>query len=297
MDPIVVTHGGTNSPPEWSDGCERAARVGAGILAAGGSALDAVVAAVRDMEDDGRFNAGRGSCLRLDGETLEMDAGVMESTGRIGAVAALRGFCHPVEAARAASGTPHILYAGEGAALLARAFGLEPWTGGATEAMRERHRRIVESFRDPAARPPAWRGVDLGRIWNFSAPLPPGLRPEDTVGAVARDASGRFAVANSTGGSRPMLLGRVGDSPLPGAGFWAGPHGAVAATGIGEEIIRRLACREIHDRLASGAAPVEAIRAVTDMFPPDVAFGAIAVSALASGEGANRSMAFAAAHP
>ncbi|MCU0724798.1 MAG: isoaspartyl peptidase/L-asparaginase [Planctomycetes bacterium] len=297
MDPIVLTHGGTKSPPEWSDGCERAARVGAAVLRAGGSALDAAVAAVRDMEDDGRFNAGRGSCLRFDGITLEMDAGVMESTGRIGAVAALRGFRHPVDAARAALETPHVLYAGEGAALLARAFALEPWEGGASEAMRERHRKIASTWGDPAARRPAWRDADLGRLWNFRTPLPPELRPEDTVGAVVRDAAGRFAAAASTGGAIPMLLGRVGDTPLPGAGFWAGPHGAVAATGIGEEIIRRLACRGIHDRLSAGVSPAEAIRAITETFPGDVAFGAIAVSASESGEHANRSMAFATARP
>ena len=119
MEPIVVVHGGTNSPVEWADGCQAAADAAYAVLRAGGSALDAAVAAVKVMEDDGRFNAGVGSFLRLDGETIETDAGVMDSAGRIGAVAALRGYRHPVDAARAVMDTPHVLLAGEGAGRLA----------------------------------------------------------------------------------------------------------------------------------------------------------------------------------
>ncbi len=287
MAGIVITHCGTNSLAEWTDGCVRAAEEGAGVLRAGGTALDAAVAAVRVMEDDGRYNAGRGSVLRFDGETIENDAGVMDSEGRIGAVAALRGFRHPVDAARAALSTPHVLYAGEGAARLAAALGLAPRTEGPTEAARRRYRRCLEAFRDLAGRKGPWRDTDPAAFWNFPVPLPPELRPTDTVGALALDDAGLFAAAGSTGGSLPMLLGRVGDTPVPGAGFWAGPAGAVHCTGAGEEIIRRGAARAVYDRLRSGAPPAAAVAEVAALFPADTAFGAIALSPAGAGHGGN----------
>jgi L-asparaginase/beta-aspartyl-peptidase (threonine type) len=287
MAGIVITHCGTNSLPEWSDGCARAADEGVRVLRAGGTALDAAVAAVKALEDDGRYNAGLGSVLRFDGETIENDAGVMDSAGRLGAVAALRGFRHPVDAARAALSTPHVLYAGEGAARLAAAFGLEPRTAGPTEAARRRWRRCMETFRDLASRRPQWRDADPATLWNFPGPLPPELRPTDTVGALALDDAGLFAAAGSTGGSLPMLLGRVGDTPVPGAGFWAGPAGAVHCTGVGEEILRRCAARAVYDHLAAGAAPAAAVAEVAAAFPADAAFGAIALSPAGAGHGGN----------
>src|SRR5210317_1522453 len=114
MEPIVMVHGGVAAPAEWSDGCVRAAEAGVAALRAGEDALGAAIAATIVLEEDGRFNAGRGSVVRIDGETLEMDAGLMTGEGDIGAVASLRGFRNPILAAREVMDTPHVLLAGPG---------------------------------------------------------------------------------------------------------------------------------------------------------------------------------------
>ncbi len=295
MQPTVVVHGGAGSPVEWSDGCEAAARAGAEVLRSGGSALDAAIAAVRLMEDDGRFNAGRGSVLRLDGHTMQMDAGVMDSEGRLGAVAALEGYPHPIEVARAVADTPHVLFCGEGAARFAAVRGFERWDSRPSAEAQERYRRSIDALAEHGRRKPEWTHLDLAAFWNFDEPMPEALRAKDTVGAVATDGRGRFATANSTGGSTPMLLGRVGDSPLAGAGFWAGPAGAVAATGIGEQIIRRLASYEVYRRLERGSDPAGALREVVALFPADVGFAACAISGGGHAVMGNRSIAQASA--
>jgi L-asparaginase/beta-aspartyl-peptidase (threonine type) len=297
LPPVVVVHGGAGSPAEWSDRCVPASREAVRILLAGGDALAAAVAAVRVLEDDGRFNAGRGSVLRLDGRTVETDASVMDSTGRLGAVAALRGFRHPIDVALAVASTPHVLLTGEGAARFAAARGLERREGVPSPEARERHRRSIEALAAGKPSRRAWRSADVAALWNFEDALPDALRPHDTVGAVVRDAQGRFAAANSTGGAVPMLLGRVGDSPIPGAGIWAGPAGAVVATGTGEEIIRRLASFRAYERLAAGAPPDDALAAVLALFDEGDGFGACAVSATGHATRSNRSMAVAVATP
>jgi L-asparaginase/beta-aspartyl-peptidase (threonine type) len=106
-----------------------------------------------------------------------------------------------------------------------------------------------------------------------------------------------MAASNSTGGAVPMMLGRVGDSPLPGAGFWAGPEGAVGTTGIGEDIVRRLAAREISLRLERGMTSREALDQVVAAFPEELSFGAAVLSPRDHGVGANRKMAQAVAVP
>src|SRR5437867_747958 len=111
----VVTHGGAGSGPETQDGCVAAAEKAARLLAKGGEALEAAIAAVVHLEDDGRFNAGTGASLRMDGETVELDASVMDTRGRLGAVAGLRRTRNPILVARAVAQTPHWLIAGEGA--------------------------------------------------------------------------------------------------------------------------------------------------------------------------------------
>lgn len=111
----IVVHGGAGGKPEYKDGCKRAARRAAEELGISGDALEAAIAAVTVLEDDGRFNAGRGSVLCLDGETVEMDASVMDTRGRLGAVACVRGIENPVLLARAVADTPHWFLAGDGA--------------------------------------------------------------------------------------------------------------------------------------------------------------------------------------
>jgi L-asparaginase / beta-aspartyl-peptidase len=230
MDEIaIVVHGGAGGLPRDEDRLERmrsgaAAAVEAGhaVLAAGGAALDAVEAAVVVLEDDPEFNAGRGAALTEYGR-VELDASMMDGTNRAaGAVAAVRGVCNPIRAARAVleDGRQVLLVgppATEFAATAGLAFESEVWF--VTERERTALSRLKE--RDAAGA----RG---------------------TVGAVARDAEGRLAAATSTGGVSGQRLGRVGDSPLIGAGTWADDGVAVSCTGHGESIIRSALAHEVH---------------------------------------------------
>ena len=227
MDEIaIVVHGGAGGLPRDEERLERmrsgaavAVEAGHAVLAAGGSALDAVEAAVVVLEDDPEYNAGRGAALTEYGR-VELDASMMDGTSRAaGAVAAVRGVRNPVRAARAVlEEGRHVLLVGppaiEFAATAGLAFESETWF------VTERERQalaggVVESARG-------------------------------TVGAVARDAAGRLAAATSTGGVSGQRLGRVGDSPLVGAGTWADDATvAVSCTGHGESIIRSALAHEV----------------------------------------------------
>ncbi len=295
MTATIVVHGGAGAPTALNDGCEAAAAAALARLRDGGDALDAAVEAVVVMENDGRFNAGSGAVLRLDGETVELDAGVMDSKGRLGAVAAVRRVRNPVLTARRVADTPHTLLAGAGATAFAKAVGLEAEIVP-SERARERHRRLVEHLASGEAEG-GWKADDLANAWNFPAAYDPvfsrggAADPCDTVGAVVRGPDGTFAVAGSTGGSVPMLLGRVGDTPLVGCGFYAGEHGAVACTGIGEEIARRVLAREVYESICSGMTPQAACEAGVDLFPAEISVGVIAVGRDGAGAASNREMA------
>jgi beta-aspartyl-peptidase (threonine type) len=299
----IVVHGGAGGLPRDPHRAERmrggaAAAVEAGyaVLAAGGAALDAVEAAVVVLEDDPEFNAGRGAALTEYGR-VELDASVMEGTTRAaGAVAAVRGVRNPVRAARAvlAEGR-HVLMVGEPATELAARAGLEskPETWFVTERERQALARIgairANGGRGTVGAPPAtsdgsMRGRSADRSVSGaagerrdSASNMPGasesgrgtaVEPESaggTVGAVARDAQGRLAAATSTGGVAGQQLGRVGDSPLVGAGTWADDATvAVSCTGHGESIIRTALAHEVdallrHRRISLEEACEEAV--------------------------------------
>jgi len=223
-------------------GCEAAAWAGLTIVEGGGSALDAVEAAVRVLEDDPRFNAGTGACLTEEG-CIELDAAIMEGTGlRGGAVAALPPFRNPIAIARAAlEDGKHLLSAGHGAAAFARRAGFAPVSADAmiTDAARARLDEVLRGERGPG-----WAG--------------------GTVGAVACDARGRLAAATSTGGMIAKRAGRVGDTPILGAGTYADDEAAAAsATGHGEAAIRlgltRLASDLVRGGLSAQAAADAAI--------------------------------------
>ncbi len=237
---VIAVHGGCGGW-ERSDTGRALAGVRAAVQAArrllhdGGSALDAVCAAVVLLEDDPLFNAGTGSVLNRDGEA-EMDASVMDGERlRCGGVAVLARVRNPVLVARRVMDeTPHALLAGAGAREFARSCGF-PDYDPITAARRAGHRRAALTAR-----------VALG----------------GTVGAVARDVAGRFAAATSTGGVALKLPGRVGDSPIPGAGNYATAHAAASATGHGELMLRRLATKSVCDAIAAGKTAGAAARAV-----------------------------------
>ena len=218
---------------------------GAAVLRGGGAALDAVEAAVRVLEDDPHFNAGRGAVLTFEGG-VSLDAAIMEgATRRAGAVAGACSARNPVSLARAvmAEGT-HVLLSGAGADRFAHERGVEAAGVGWFETP-ERRRQLEEI----KARGPDW----------FDAEMKYG-----TVGAVACDIHGHVAAATSTGGVTGKRWGRIGDSPLIGAGTWADDRAcAVSATGSGESFIRAAAAAEIAARIRlAGVGVEEAVAAV-----------------------------------
>lgn len=290
--PAIVVHGGAGGQKSWEDGCRQAAGTGMERLAEGGEALDAAVAAVVVLEGDGRFNAGAGSELGLDGATIEMDASVMDTRGRLGAVACIQKVRNPVLVARAIADTPHCLLAGDGALRFARARGHNPFYS-ATEAARKNHAEMLGKLESAKQAMPGVDNEEFLRNWNY--PVLPAFRNRaacDTVGAVARDAGGHFAVAGSTGGSAPSLLGRVGDTALAGSGFYAGPLGAIAATGVGEHIIRHMLAREVYQWIAEGMPLDRALQRGVDLIDKEVDIGLIGVTRTAQGACSNRDMPY-----
>jgi beta-aspartyl-peptidase (threonine type) len=232
MKPVIAIHGGAgvlraDKPGERHRGAlKRALEAGYEVLHRK-TAVDAVAAAVVVLEDSPLFNAGRGSSFNTDAE-IEMDASIMDgATLRAGAVAAVRRIRNPVLAARAVmEKSRHVLLAGKGAERFARKQGL---------------RFEVAEYFHTARR--------------FAA-LKKNLRNyHGTVGAVALDAEGNLAAATSTGGYTGKLPGRVGDSPLIGAGTYADNRAcAVSGTGLGEAFIRAAVAYDVGARMRYGAA-------------------------------------------
>jgi isoaspartyl peptidase/L-asparaginase-like protein (Ntn-hydrolase superfamily) len=204
-------------------------------LQRGAGSLDAVELAVRLLEDDALFNAGRGSVLTACG-TVEMDAAIMDGKNRrAGAVAAVTTIKNPIGAARAVMETsPHVLLAGSGAETFAAEQGLEKADPG--YFITPRREEQLRKARMPTALPLNPKEDQPGAV--------------GTVGAVARDMKGHLAAATSTGGMTNKLPGRVGDSPLIGSGTWADDETcAVSCTGDGELFIRTVFAHEVHTLL------------------------------------------------
>ena len=248
----VLVHGGAGDgavvhAARLVAGCRAAVDSAAEVLRAGGTALDAVERAVALLEDDPSFNAGTGACLNEDGR-IELDAAIMEGSKlRAGGVCALPPFVHPIAIARAVlEDRRHVLYAASGAERFAVDHGFTPASPEAmtTGSAREQWTR---------ARAKAAGGESSGAGGG-------------TVGAVARDARGTVAAATSTGGRLNKSAGRVGDSPIVGAGTYADDDaGACSATGEGEAVIRVCLAKSAIELLRGRAHPEEAARTVIRM--------------------------------
>lgn len=292
--PVVITHGGAGGPREHDPVCNLAAQRGGRVLEERGP-LEAVIQATEILEDDARLNAGTGSNLRLDGKTIEMDAAVMNHDRTFGAVGALRDVRHPVRVAEKVLETPHLFLAGEGANIFARTMGFEEYNP-MSERARKRYEEVKRflSGRETSMAMKRWEGIDPAPFWNYPTPMPEGLKevvgPSDTVGAVARDGQGRCAAALSTGGTSIMLYGRVGDTPLIGSGLYAGPDGAVATTGEGEEIMRVVLAKQVYDWIGTGMPVQEAAEKGVAIIPEGYVVGVIAVSQNGEGVADNRTM-------
>lgn len=287
----VVAHGGAGSPESFIDGCARACEAAFKLLEQGRGSLEAVVTGVRILEDDGRYNAGRGSALRLDGRTVEMDASVMDSAGNLGMAIAVRNVKNPVVLARSIVDTPHVALSGQGAEAFARSLGM-PLLDEISEHALERYRKLKRLMEEGRAgnSDPRWHGRDVRALWNFPDSPYDEVFHADTVGMVALDRGGTLASANSTGGASPMMLGRVGDCAMPGCGFYAGPGCAVSVTGVGEEIIRRMLARNVYDMVLDGVEVKAACERGIAMFPADLMAGIIAISGAGYGASANTRM-------
>ena len=251
--PIIAIHGGagTLSRSLVTDAQKEAYHsalrdillAGQKCLADGGSALDAVTLAVSLLEDCPLFNAGHGSVFTRD-ETHELDASVMDGEGlRAGAVACVSHIKHPVQAARAVmEKTSHVLLVGAGAEDFARLHELEMVTPDyfSTEFRREQLLRARAEGLTLLDHDGGHEEQPLNEKTKFG-----------TVGAVALDAHGHLAAATSTGGMTNKLPGRVGDSPLIGAGTYADDrYAAVSCTGSGEMFIRAAAAYDVCARMA-----------------------------------------------
>lgn len=229
-----------------------AVEAGAAVLKGSGSALDAVEAAVRVLEDDPLFNAGRGAVFTAEGRN-ELDAAVMDGSSRAaGAVAGVTRTRHPVSLARAVmTASPHVFLIGAGADEFSRDQGLEQAEPGwfFTERRWRALEKDLKTLGLPIPpRPPAPSDA-LGRAALAHDEGPTGTtRKFGTVGVVARDANGDLAAGTSTGGTTAKRWGRVGDSPLIGAGTYADNAScAVSATGTGEYFIRLAVAKRICD--------------------------------------------------
>lgn len=247
----VALHGGAGARPAHASRAELerirralsdALDAAVEILASAGRSLDAVQCAVGLLERSGEFNAGRGAVLTQAG-CVEVDAAIMDGEyRRAGAVAAVRHLPNPIDVARAVlEDGRHVLLAGEGAERFAEAHGFALVSDD--ELVTARRRRELEAVQAAVA------GTRPASPW----------RPQGTVGAVARDIHGTLAAATSTGGLTNKLPGRVGDSPLLGAGTLAEAGlCAISATGDGESFMRYGAASDVSARMKYAGASLEA---------------------------------------
>lgn len=245
MPAAIIVHGGASPIPEgeataYMDGCMRAVEAGWAVLERGGPALAAVEAAIRVLEADETFNAGRGGALNAAGE-VELCAGVIEGGAlRFGAITVAQGLPHPISVARALLEQQNTrLLAGRGAEQFAAAIGAERCDPA--ELITAKQRAAWQEQRQAAA------------------------ASHDTVGCVALDARGTIAAGTSTGGEVGLPVGRVGDSPLPGSGYYAeNSLGGCSSSGNGEQLMQVVLAKTVIELLGAGLSADEAAQAAID---------------------------------
>jgi len=250
--PSIICHGGAGHGAKDQPGVDEAADLGWKILESGGSALEAVLASVELMENDPRLNAGTGGRLRSDG-SVQLDAAVATSDGKLGLVMAIEDTPNPVRVA---------------ADILAEEFHVLAGRGAREYADNKGHLKAS--------------------VQGSSRPS-----DSDTVGAVARDDQGRIAVASSTGGCSGRPPGRVGDTPMWGSGLWCDAEIAIAATGIGEEIMLQMLCHRVAQEIKESGELRNSLQAGLDLFAEDIEIGMIAITMDSGGSLANTEMPWA----
>ena len=262
MENILLCHGGVGSKNRSLPDMNGIAKNGWNQ-----DPLTSVVNAIVIMEDDPNFNAGTGSVIRIDG-SIQMDAAV-STPGRFGSVIGIEMVKNPVIVAKdVMEKTPHVMLAGSGAIDFARRCGHKPYDPKTPRSI-EAYKKMIEGIKENM--------TENEKYIEFKKLIDSGLieEPHDTVGAVAR-INGKFAAAVSTGGASPMMRGRVGDVPVPGAGIYCGDQGAVVATGIGEDIAKRVLCYRIYSKI--GSMPLKTILEKEIGYFGETLAGVIAVS-------------------
>ena len=253
----IVLHGGAgvierkSMTPEleaqYRAGIRAAIEAGAAVLAHGGSSLDAVEAAIHILEDDPNFNAGRGAVFTADGRN-ELDAAIMDgATLKAGAVAEVTRTRHPISLARAVmEKSPHVFLAGPGADAFSKQTGLEQVDPGYFFTERRWQSLIKQLKSEGLPIPPRPAGAPPEPKTPIAEIESPGVHKYGTVGVVALDRNGNLAAGTSTGGTQAKRWGRIGDSPIIGAGTYASNQScAVSATGTGEYFIRLTVARTV----------------------------------------------------
>jgi beta-aspartyl-peptidase (threonine type) len=281
MQPVLLIHGGAWAMPDdavaaHERGIAAALAAGWAALHRGGSALDAVEAAVTVMEDDDNFDAGRGSFLTRDGR-VQLDALLMNGADlRAGGVACVERLRHPIQAARLVlERSPHVYFVAAGAERFAAQHGMTLIDNTELIVPRERERLMSFQRAEAAgARDTTFSGAAQDQAAmeeEISHALPdelrlddPTLHSHDTVGAVALDAQGNLAAGTSTGGTLSKAPGRVGDSSLIGCGCYADNGAAVSLTGWGEPMMKLVLGKWAVDRVAAGDSPQQAARSAID---------------------------------
>lgn len=272
--PALIVHGGCGTPPVEEEvlrlqACERAADVGWEVLARGGAALTAVEAAVRALEDEPLLNAGTGSFLQADG-VARMDASLMSGDGRAGAVAQVPGLKNPIRLARyLLEQEAHVMLCGPEARHLGLRLGHEPAVVATPARIRYWADHLTDACRrlDYAEMASAWKAEN---------------RRLGTVGCVALDQDGNLAAGTSTGGTGQCYPGRVGDTPVIGAGTYCTRRAGVSMTGVGERVLVLLSAKRLCDAVEDGTPLDRAARLVMEEIGRVAAAsaGLIAVDAL-----------------
>ena len=257
MPIAIIVHGGAGTLlPEFTErlqaGCKEAALLGWRILQTGGSALDAVEAAVRSLEDNPYFNAGTGASMTTDGK-VELDAGMMAGHRlAVGAVADVELIKNPISLARKVLESPHVLLVGKGAQQFAQEQGI-PLCKVEDLMVGPRYKSWLDE-QPHQEQSSLTESPSSGHIPTVQDRH----EKHGTVGAVALDRSGKLAAATSTGGIPHKYPGRVGDSPLVGCGFYADDNAAISCTGHGEDFVRLLIAKRAADFVAHGENAHEA---------------------------------------
>ena len=262
--PVLLIHGGAWAMPDaeiaaHERGIGRALEAGYSVLERGGTAIDAVEAAVVVMEDDETFDAGRGSFLTRDGR-VQLDALLMNGADlRTGGVACVERLPNPIKAARLVlEQSPHVYFVGTGAERFALAHGMKLCDNMDLVIPREQKRLYAAQAAELAGEADT---TFSGTPAEFRAGAA-ALQSHDTVGAVALDGYGNLAAGTSTGGTLNKAPGRVGDSSLIGCGCYADNlSAAVSLTGWGEPIMKLVLGKWAVDRVEAGHAPQEAAKA------------------------------------